>query len=118
MRRSLRYLRIAFSATCLIACVLLIVLWVRSYLCWDEFTLNNGVTNFGSKGDTLHWFHSAVPIYDTWWVAVVPYLLAAATAGAASIVPWMRWRFSLRTLLIATTLVAVVLGLAVWGLRK
>ena len=25
-----RYLRIAFSATCLIACVLLIVLWVRS----------------------------------------------------------------------------------------
>ena len=31
MRRFLRYLRIAFSATCLIACVLLIVLWVRSY---------------------------------------------------------------------------------------
>jgi len=26
-----RKLRIAFSATCLIACVLLIVLWVRSY---------------------------------------------------------------------------------------
>src|SRR5438045_3167272 len=31
MKRSLRYLRIAFSATSLIACVLLIVLWVRSY---------------------------------------------------------------------------------------
>ena len=28
--------------------------------------------------------------------------------------PWLRWRFSLRTLLIATTLVAVVLGLIVW----
>jgi uncharacterized membrane protein YbhN (UPF0104 family) len=26
-----RKLRIAFSATCLIVCVLLIVLWVRSY---------------------------------------------------------------------------------------
>jgi hypothetical protein len=26
----------------------------------------------------------------------------------------LRWRFSLRTLLIATTLVAVVLGLIVW----
>src|SRR5215213_5080137 len=26
-----RYLRIAFSATCLIACVLLIAFWVRSY---------------------------------------------------------------------------------------
>src|SRR5882757_8806445 len=31
MSRYLRYLRIAFSATCLVACVLLIVLWVRSY---------------------------------------------------------------------------------------
>ena len=28
-----RKLRIAFSATCLIACVLLIVLWVRSFFC-------------------------------------------------------------------------------------
>ena len=41
-----------------------------------------------------------------WW----PVLLAAAFATA----PWLRWRFSLRTLLIATTLVAVVLGLIVW----
>jgi hypothetical protein len=34
--------------------------------------------------------------------------------------PWIRrieWRFSLRTLLIATTLVAVGLGLVVWSLR-
>jgi hypothetical protein len=29
-------------------------------------------------------------------------------------VPWLRWRFSLRTLQIATTLVAVALGLIVW----
>src|SRR4051794_14780734 len=31
MRKFLRYLRIAFSATCLIACVLMIALWVGSY---------------------------------------------------------------------------------------
>jgi hypothetical protein len=31
----LRNLRIAFSAICGIACVLLIVLWVRSYWVWD-----------------------------------------------------------------------------------
>src|SRR3990172_7220509 len=35
MLRFLQYLRIAFSATCLIACVLLIALWVRSYWWWD-----------------------------------------------------------------------------------
>jgi hypothetical protein len=41
-----------------------------------------------------------------------PVLLSAAFAAA----PWFRrtWKFSLRTLLIATTLVAVVLGLIVW----
>ena len=37
-------------------------------------------------------------------------LLSAAFATA----PWLHWRYSLRTLLIATTLVAVVLGLIVW----
>ena len=31
--------------------------------------------------------------------------------------PWITWRFSLRTLLIATTLVAVVLGIIVWMSR-
>jgi hypothetical protein len=41
------------------------------------------------------------------WLLVVP--LAAIAAA-----PWIRWRFSLRTLLIATTLVAVGLGLIVW----
>ena len=45
------------------------------------------------------------------WGAV---LLAAALAAA----PWLRWRFSLRTLLIVTTLVAVVLGLAVYAARE
>jgi hypothetical protein len=43
-----------------------------------------------------------------------PVLLAIAVVG----VPWFRLRrFSLRTLLIATTLVAVVLGLGVWATR-
>ena len=42
------------------------------------------------------------------------FLIAAAIAISAA--PWIRWpnRFTLRTLLIATTLVAVGLGLIVW----
>src|SRR4051812_44522324 len=39
MKRSIQFMRIAFSATCLIACVLLIVLWVRSYWCEDVIRL-------------------------------------------------------------------------------
>jgi hypothetical protein len=32
-------------------------------------------------------------------------------------IPWLRWRYSLSTLLIATTLIAVLLGLIVWAVR-
>jgi hypothetical protein len=44
----------------------------------------------------------------------LPILLSAALVAA----PWLRWRFSLRTLLIATTLVAVVLGAIVYATRQ
>ena len=41
---------------------------------------------------------------------------ASLVAAAATLAAWpcLRWRFSLRTLLIATTLVAVGLGLIMW----
>jgi hypothetical protein len=47
-------------------------------------------------------------------IPVWPFIAVAAALSAA---PWLRYRFSLRTLLIATTLVAIVLGLAVWAMR-
>ena len=44
------------------------------------------------------------------------FLSAFAILAAAATAPWIR-RFSLRSLLIATTLVAIVLGLVVWLAR-
>jgi hypothetical protein len=43
-----------------------------------------------------------------------PYWFPVLISGVLAAVPWIRWRFSLRTLLIATTIIAVVLGLIVW----
>jgi hypothetical protein len=40
--------------------------------------------------------------FPFWFPVVITMALAAA--------PWLRWRFSLRTLLVATTLVAVGMG--------
>jgi hypothetical protein len=59
---------------------------------------------FGVK--TLLW-KNGFGISMAFWVPVVTCILLAS-------VPWLRWRFSLRTLLITTTLVAVLLGLVVW----
>ncbi len=37
---------------------------------------------------------------------------------ALAALTWLPWRFTLRTFLIATAMVAVVLGLVVWSFRK
>ena len=45
----------------------------------------------------------------------VPFWFVVKVASSTAVLPWIPFlRFSLRTLLIATTLVAVVLGLTVW----
>jgi hypothetical protein len=45
----------------------------------------------------------------------VPHWFPTLLFGALAAVPWIRWCFSLRTLLLVTTLVAIVLGLAMWA---
>jgi len=138
-----RKLRIAWSVVCGIACVLLIALWVRSYTMLDQFIAQASSQRYvaiASNGGAIHLYTNKVNHYPTWtWIAErtphleyppwiklkwTPYviqlylpnwiLLVLTTAVAA--IPWVPWprRFTLRTLLIATTLVAVVLGLVVW----
>jgi hypothetical protein len=51
----------------------------------------------------------------------IPDWLPVILCAAMAFVPWirqLRWRFTLRTLLIGTTLVAVVLGTIVWAARQ
>ena len=160
--RRLLLVRIAFSIVCGILCLLLIVLWVRSYW-WHDWlggqlprnrsfslsaangrlryaTFDRAYENSFSGERAPDWYVSTkrlsgpphltlvntpltefalgfagssdkygiVAVFPVWVPATVVALFAAG--------PWcrqMNWRFSLRTLLLATTLVAVVLGLAV-----
>jgi hypothetical protein len=68
--------------------------------------------------------HSKPPIFGFYyeittssWTVEFPYWMAVLGTGSAAAAPWFRYRFTLRTLLIATTLVALVLGLLVWTAR-
>jgi hypothetical protein len=152
-----RKLRIAWSVFGSLACVLLIVLWVRSYSWIDgasmPITGSRHVVVYSSTGRLS--FRSA-PYgkpngpFNVWWVVhdsiakereamtranikpdrqyfgpsrygfLLPHAFVAAIAAIVAALPWLRWpkRFTLRTLLIATTLIAVVLGLAVWQVRR
>jgi hypothetical protein len=136
-----RKLRIAWSVFWGLASVLLIVLWVRSY--WRIEYIRAGAPppcieiksaggkfhfyRFSSAGKAFFDFESLSYIegdptfatntwdsYDSWYI-VIPDWFATVAATMLGTTPWLRWRFSLRTLLIATTLVAVVLGLAVYA---
>jgi hypothetical protein len=81
-----RKLRIAWSAVCGVLCLLLIISWEESYRVYGA-------------GYGLHY---------------KPYMFRVLLALAGTVVPWfplLRWRFSLRTLLIGLTVMAVLLGL-------
>jgi hypothetical protein len=47
----------------------------------------------------------------------LPYWLWLPLLSIVGAIPWLPSRFSLRTLLIATTLIAFVLGLIVWSIH-
>jgi hypothetical protein len=131
-----RKLRIAWSVAWGITCILLILLWGRSrnkidsiaagywpgHLILVESYLSDVYVGFYSGPVSLYRLSNEIrpsvyfPTLKTAALVVPLWALVLVGAVAASI-PWIRWRFSLRTLLIATTLVAVVLGAVVYAMR-
>jgi hypothetical protein len=150
-----RKLRITWSIVCGLACVLLIVLWVRSYKTCDIFCLrlggphNQWIQSLDgelmydpsanlSQSEFFKWiiwpaakwrgyvktpltrpvlgFRRSIGIKS---LAIIPHWFPTVVLAGIAVLPWLGWpRFRLRTLLIATTLIAVVLGLAVYAARK
>jgi hypothetical protein len=140
--RILRLLRITWTAGCAVVCLLLIVLWVRSYTKWDQAWIGGfGAHRIGSLRGCIEFYSSqSIPFarpgswgvnvgsadthfFTTWGFAlphtafndiriIFPHWLPIALSLALAVAPWLKesWRFSLRTLLIAVTLLAVLLG--------
>jgi hypothetical protein len=138
-----RKLRIAWSVTWGLVAVLLIVMWARSYFACDTlqiyfnsqtFRLDHlqgvmyGRTTLSKNSGPDYWLLDTgqpqrlgkTHIFPTvgGFGAFIPFWCSALLAGMLASVPWLHWRFSLRTLLIATTLVAVALGTIVWMSQK
>jgi hypothetical protein len=145
-----RKLRIAWSVVCGVACVLLIVLWVRSHSKWDRLFYHlpsGGTAGFSSWDGNIivgveysrgasysRGFEFESQLTSQWqldpsergflfmrdsseFAVGMPHWFPIILSAVIAAVPWAKQRFSLRTLLIATTLVAVVLGLIAWSMR-
>jgi hypothetical protein len=147
-----RKLRIAWSVFWGLACVLLIALWVRSYLRTDHIVWTSDARTFdistlpgklslATENDRvflpLGWSHGSFSNSDDdsdpddeprtllgfGWetkngssTVVLPYWCLVLFASALVTAWWIPWTgsFSLRTLLIATSLIAVGLGAIVY----
>jgi hypothetical protein len=139
-----RKLRIAWSVGWGVVAVLLCVLWLSSYWHTDavERISLKRIIKLSSTTGYICISYEGNPRWVTWgggtqWEFTeglptkpnygnfvrgsqievqAPYWLIALCTTATVVIPWAPWskRFSLRTLLIATTLVALVLGLIVW----
>ena len=133
----LHRLKIAVSVTSVLACVLLLVLWARSHReCealnwngWRRITVWSGfgqirVTAFNRTAPhepLLKWQSSGFmpdgigPWYFQWQnhqiFLVIPHRFPIVVLILLAALPWVHWRYSLRSVLIAVTIVAVVLAL-------
>jgi hypothetical protein len=137
-----RKLLIAVSVLFGLATVALCALWVRSFWRLDQvyrsgatiYTLysSNGAIGFAITEPFYipppndHWEFASANSNGRWptpflkstklsTTLAVPHVLLAFLPAAIACLPWLRWKFSLRAMLIATTLVAFVLGLAAWA---
>jgi len=133
-----RKLRIVWSLVWGVAAMLLAVLGVRSYshINWVHHqysashyfraTIARGsvvfeTREYWSTDDAVHWNEERLPANVTPefpGLRQLPYWIVPIFFGFIGAAPWLRWQFSLRTLLIVTTLVAVGLGLVVYALRN
>jgi hypothetical protein len=150
-----RQLRIAWSVVSGVACLLLIVLWARSYVASDIVfvfrpTSTLGVTTCrgvvhviadrNSAPTPPHVFHAVEAATDlrgphfptiagfhyptfldnpeSYFALQLPYWFGVLMLVGTAVAPWIPRRFSLRSLLIATTLIAILMGLAVYVASK
>lgn len=148
VQRLLGYLRIGFSASCGVVCLLMIAAWVRSYTWADGFFVKllptghiqvhavdgrmciwlerKPIDRWFSRHSRLiteklpapddenripwldiYAFPNLIRIYTAHWLLTV-------IAGSLAVIPWCPRRFTLRGLLIFTTVIATVVGIIVW----
>jgi hypothetical protein len=137
----LRKFRVAWSVAWVIVTILLAVLWFRSYYYFDDELKYVDFRNRGWYLDSLHGGITFVTSlhdpqdpgkwrqYGAWETGPldfgrfatshstsfrIPYWFACTTAATCALFPWCFQRFSLRTLLITTTLIAFLLGFITW----
>ena len=131
-----RKLRIAWSVAWGVVCLMFVALWVRSYSTAESLllpggnriTVMQGCVFVNERFKVTDDANVPIPQFTSTSGSRVPIPNGVGTrlklwaivliALPLSLVPWFRWRFSLRTLLISMTVAAIGLGWIVYAIRK
>jgi hypothetical protein len=132
VRTTFRSLRIIVSVVFGVACVLTIWLWMRSYrqydtLYWpsphrvtsiagwirvdEDFKVTGRFPKSMHRIGNVRILSVSGDVTPAGAGLPIPHGLIVALVAGLAILPWMRWYYSLRTLLAITTLIAAGLGL-------
>jgi hypothetical protein len=103
MRKSLRYLRITWTVLCGLACILLIVFWIRDHQWYESYVASS-----------RRYCMPIAPVPDLFLSMLLSVCLTGLFVSAS---PWIAFRFNIRTLLVVTMVVAALLGFAVWAVN-
>jgi hypothetical protein len=84
---------------------------------YDYFTIRSSPINLGHFAEQLSFFK-----FDAWTFPErcgyqVPHWFLILVTASFSALPWVKWQFSLRTLLVVTTIAALLLGAIVYAIR-
>src|SRR6478672_5380281 len=105
-----RKVRIAWSAVWGAMAVLVVVLWVRSYQIYTDFNPVGQLWVAWWYGSMSITSRPSIDAYFTQYRGSFPCWLPVMVSISLVPIAWIPERFSLRTLLVATALVAIVLG--------
>jgi hypothetical protein len=123
MRPKLLNVRIGWTLVCLTATTLSTGLLILSYEYDDRLLISELLVMRSSQGyitvEKYDWAYARSdrhdPVLGTLQSQVrIHYVFSVVASVTLAYFPWLARRFTIRTLLIVTTLVAVVLGLIVW----
>lgn len=141
-----RRLRIAWTAWWAIVCVLLVGLWVRSYWLTDELSFRvdtlvawgvsqpggmqfcylrdicSGKPEFEFQASRAQRIERKNPTFVVHFdrrfrYIASPHWCPVLLTATLTVLPWLRWTFSLRTLMVATSIIAIVMGWVAWSFR-
>jgi hypothetical protein len=88
----------------------------RGWWEWKSNSLSDGKAEYMRDAPMWHYSSFELDSDAVYREVTAPHWFLVAMSASIAALPWIKWRFSLRTLLIVMTLFALFFGMIAWSL--